>query len=116
MNTCKENNQKNLDEAIANAANASKAICIINSHFAQHGIPMLVMSNVHKLMGEKGKKYLGINSDDLALLNAISMQEAVQIADLAVKIKQRGNYPYPPYQRDSQWRHPPGNVLGEPVG
>ena len=77
---------------------------------------MLVMSNVHKLMGEKGKKYLGINSDDLALLNAISMQEAVQIAELAVKIKQRGNYPYPPYQRDSQWRHPPGNVLGEPVG
>ena len=88
--------KKNLDEAIANAANASKAICAINSHFAQHGIPMLVMSDVHKLMGEKGKKYLGINSDDLALLNAISMHEAVQIAELAVKIKQRGNYPYPP--------------------
>ena len=79
MNTCKENNQKNLDEAIANAANASKAICVINSHFAQLGIPMLVMSNVHKLMGEKGKKYLGINSDDLALLNAISMREALQV-------------------------------------
>lgn len=96
MNTCKENIQKNLDEAIANAVNACKAICTINSRFAQHGIPMLVMSGVHKLMGEKGNQFLGVNSGDLALLNAISMQEAVQIADLAVKIKQRGNYPYPP--------------------
>lgn len=96
MNTCKENIQKNLDEAIANAVNACKAICTINSRFAQHGIPMLVMSGVHKLMGEKGNQFLGVNRGDLALLSAISMQEAVQIADLAVKIKQRGNYPYPP--------------------
>lgn len=96
MNTCKENIQKNLDEAIANAVNACKAICTINSRFAQHGIPMLVIGESHSIMGEKGNRTLCIDRDDLALLNAISMQEAVQIADLAVKIKQRGNYPYPP--------------------
>lgn len=97
MNTCKENNlQKNLDEAIANAANACKVICAINTRFAQHGIPMLVIGESHSIMGEKGNRTLCIDRDDLALLNAISMRETMKIADLAVKIKQRGSYPYPP--------------------
>ena len=96
MNTCKENNPKNLDEAIANAANACKVICALNTRFAQHGIPMLVMSNAHKLLGEKGNQFLFLDSNDLAFLDTISMREAVQIAELAVKIRKRGNYPYPP--------------------
>ena len=96
MNTCKENNPKNLDEAIANAANACKVICALNTRFAQHGIPMLVMSNAHKLLGEKGYQFLFLDSNDLAFLDTISMREAVQIAELAVKIRKRGNYPYPP--------------------
>lgn len=96
MNTCKENIQKSLDKAIAKAGNACKAICVINSRFAWHGIPMLVMSNAHKLLGEKGYQFLFLDSNDLAFLDTISMREAVQIAELAVKIKQRGNYPYPP--------------------
>ena len=96
MNTCKEINPKNLDEAIANAANACKVICALNTRFAQHGIPMLVMSNAHKLLGEKGNQFLFLDSNDLAFLDTISMREAVQIAELAVKIRKRGNYPYPP--------------------
>ena len=97
MNTCKENNlQKNLDEAIAKSANACKVICAINTRFAQHGIPMLVIGENHSIMGEKGNRTLCIDRDDLALLNATSMREALQIADLAIKIKQRGNHPYPP--------------------
>ena len=96
MKTTKENTQKNLDEAIANAANASKVICAINSRFAQHCIPMLVVSDTHSITGEKGNRTFSIDRDDLALLNAISMREALKIADLAVKIKQRGSYPYPP--------------------
>lgn len=77
---------------------------------------MLVIGESHSIMGEKGNRTHCIDRDDLALLNAISMRETLKIADLAVKIKQRGNYPYPPYQRDSQWRHPQGNVLGESDG
>lgn len=66
MNTCKENNlQKNLDEAIANAANACKVICTINTRFAQHGIPMLVIGENHSIMGEKGNRTLCIDRDDL---------------------------------------------------
>lgn len=97
MKTTKDNTQKkSLDEAIANAANACKVICAINTRFAQHGFPMLVISESHNIMGEKGNRTLCIDRDDLALLNAISMREALQVADLAVKIKQRGNNPYPP--------------------
>ncbi len=97
MKTTKENTQKkSLDEAIANAANACKVICTINARFAQNGITMLVMGDTHCKIGEKGKRSLCIDRDDLALFNAISMREALQIADLAVKIKQRGNNPYPP--------------------
>ena len=97
MKTTKENTQKkSLDEAIANAANACKVICAINARFAQNGIPMLVMSDTHSMTGEKGNRTLCIDRDDLALLNATSMREALQIADLAIKIKQRGNHPYPP--------------------
>ena len=95
MKTTEKNNQKSLNEAIANAANACKVICTINTRFAQHGIPMLVIGESYSIMGEKGNRTLCIDRDDLAFLNAISMQEAVQIAELAVKIKQRGNYPYP---------------------
>lgn len=104
--------KKNLDEAIANAANASKAICAINSHFAQHGIPMLVMSDVHKLMGEKGKKYLGINSDDLAHQYARSSANC----RTGRQNQTAWELSLPPYQRDSQWRHPQGNVLGKSAG
>ena len=96
MKTTKENTQKSLDETIANATNACKVICTVNTRFAQHGIPMLVMGDTHSIMGEKGNRTLCIDRDDLALLDAISMREAVQIADLAVKIQQRGNRPYPP--------------------
>ncbi len=97
MKTTKENTQKkSLDEAIANAANACKVICAINARFASYGIPMLVMSDSHGIMGEKCCRTLCIDHDDLALLNAVSMREALQVGDLAVKIKQRGNYPYPP--------------------
>ena len=96
MKTTKENTQKSLDEAIANATNACKVICTINTRFAQHGIPMLVMSDTRRMIREKGNRTLCIDRDDLALLNAIAMREAVQIADLAVRIKQRGNEPYPP--------------------
>lgn len=96
MKTTKENTQKSLDEAIANAANACKVICAINTRFTQQGIPMLVMGESHRMVGEKGNRTLCIDCDDLVHLNAISMREALKIADLAVKIKQRGNYPYPP--------------------
>ena len=97
MKTTKENTQKkSLDETIANAANACKVICALNTRFAQHGLPMLVMGESHSMMGEKGNRTLCIDRDDLALLNATSMREAVQIADLAVKIKQRGSQPDTP--------------------
>ena len=96
MKTTKENNKISLDETIANAAHACKVTCVINSRFAQQGIPMLVMGDSHGVMGEKGNRTLCIDRDDLALLNAVSMREAVQIADLAVRILQRGSYPYPP--------------------
>ena len=97
MKTTKENTtQKSLDEAIENVANASKVICAINSRFAQCGLPLLVMSDTHGKTGEQGNRILHIDCNDLALLNAVSMREALQIADLVVKIQQRGNYPYPP--------------------
>ena len=96
MKTTKENTQLSLDEAIANAAHACKVICAINSHFAQQGLPMLVVGDNHGVMGEKVCRMLCIDRNDLALLNAVNMREAMQIADLAVKIHQRGSYPYPP--------------------
>ena len=39
---------------------------------------------------------LGINREDLAILDTFSMSEAVRLCKLAVKIQKRGNYPYPP--------------------
>ena len=91
-----KNTQKMLDEAIANAANACKVICAINTRFVRHGIPLIAMGNAHGMVGEKGHLTLCIVRDDIAILNVVSMREALQIADLTVKIKQRGNYPYPP--------------------
>ncbi len=97
MKTNKKNTQKvSLDEAIANATNACKVICVINARFAQQGIPLLVMGDTHSMIGEKGNRSLCIDRDDLALFNAISMREALKIADLAVKIKQRGSQPDTP--------------------
>ena len=96
MKTTKENIQKCLDQAIANAANACKVICVINARFAQHGLPVLVTGESHKMMRLNGNCTFCINRDDVAILNTIGIHEASQIADLAVKIHQRGNYPYPP--------------------
>ena len=97
MKTNKKNTQKvSLDEAIANASNACKVICVINARFAQQGIPLLVMGDTHSMIGEKGNRSLCIDRDDLALFNAISMREALKIADLAVKTKQRGSQPDTP--------------------
>ena len=99
MKMIKENTRKSLDEAIANAANACKVICVINSRFAQQGLPMLVVGDSHRQSSRRKPQAFEpfcIDRDDLAILDAISMSEAVKIADLAIKIKQRGNYPYPP--------------------
>lgn len=96
MKTAKENIQISLDEAIENADHACKVICAINSRFVQQGLPMLVMGDSHGVVGEKDRRNLCLDRDDISLLNAVSMREAVRIAELAVKIRQRGNYPYPP--------------------
>jgi hypothetical protein len=88
-----ETKSKNsLVEAIENAANACKVICAVNTRFAQHGIPLLVAGDSHKMLDNA----LGIDHNDLALLDAVSMREAMQVAELAVKIRQRGSHPYPP--------------------
>ncbi|MCR5065591.1 MAG: hypothetical protein K6A67_07430 [Bacteroidales bacterium] len=92
-----EHNTKSLllnviDEAIEHAHNASRIICDINYRFAQHGLPMLVVSDSHKMVGNA----LGINREEMAVLDTFSMKEAVQLAKLAIKIKQSGNNPYPP--------------------
>ena len=81
-----------LDEAIENAPNACRIICDINYRLAQRGLPVLVVSDSHKMLGNA----LGINREDLSVLNTFSMREAVQLTKLAVKIQKRGNYPYPP--------------------
>lgn len=81
-----------LDEAIENAPNASRIICDINYRFAQHGLPLLVVSSTHKMVGNA----LGISREEMAVIDTLTMSEAVQLTKLAVKIKQRGNYPYPP--------------------
>lgn len=96
MKTTKENNKISLDEAIENAAHACKVICAINSRFAQQGLPMLVVGDSRGVVGEKDRRNFSLDRDDLALLNAVTMREAMRIAELAVKIQQRGNYPYPP--------------------
>ena len=92
-----ENNTKNqflnvLDEAIENAPSACSIICDINYRLAQHGLPLLVVSDSHKMVGNA----LGISREVMSVLDTFSMSEAVQLTKLAVKIKQRGNYPYPP--------------------
>ena len=92
-----EHNTKSLllnviDEAIENAPNASRIICDINYRFAQHGLPLLVVSSTHKMFGNA----LGISREEMAVLDTLTMSEAVQLTKLALKIKPRGNYPYPP--------------------
>lgn len=96
MKTTKENNKISLDEAIENAAHACKVICAINSRFAQQGFPMLVVGDSRGVVGEKDRRNFSLDRDDLAFLNAVTMREAMRIAELAVKIRQRGNNPYPP--------------------
>ena len=96
MKTTKENNKISLDEVIENAAHACKVICAINSRFVQQDLPMLVVGDSRGVVGEKDRRNLCLDRDDISLLNAVTMREAMRIAELAVKIRQRGNYPYPP--------------------
>ena len=96
-----------LDEAIENAPNASRIICDINYRFAQHGLSLLVLSDTHKMVGWRACEHpkaktntvsnaLGISREEMAVLDTLTISEAVQLTKLALKIKQRGNYPYPP--------------------
>jgi len=91
-----ENNTKSLllnvlDEAIKNAPKACRIICDINYRLARHGLPLLVLSDSHKMLDNA----IGISREDMAVLDTFSMNEAIQLTKLAVKIQQRGNYPYP---------------------
>jgi len=81
-----------LDEAIANTPNACKIMCDINYRLAQHDLPLLALSDSHKMLGNA----LGISREDMSILDTFSMGEAVQLTKLAVKIQKRGNWPYPP--------------------
>lgn len=92
-----ENNTKSLllnvlDEAIENSPQACRIICDINYRLAQHGLPLLVLSESHKKIGSA----LGISREEMDILDTFSMAEAIQLTKLAVKIQQRGNHPYPP--------------------
>ena len=92
-----ENNTKSLllnvlDEAIENAPKACRIICDINYRLSQHGLPLLVLSDSHKMLDNA----IGISREEMAVLDTFSMNEAIQLTKLAVKIHQRGNYPYPP--------------------
>ena len=92
-----EHNTKSLllnviEEAIENAPNASRIICDINYRFAQHGLPLLVVSSTHKMFGNA----LGISREEMAVIDTLTMSEAVRLTKLAIKIQQRGNHPYPP--------------------
>ena len=81
-----------LDEAIENTPHACSIICDINYRLTQHGLLPLVVSSSHKMMPGA----LGINREDLAILDTFTMSEIVRLCKLAVKIQKRGNYPYPP--------------------
>lgn len=107
-----ENNTKSLllnvlDEVIENAPKACRIICDINYRLSQHGLPLLVLSDSHKMLDNA----IGISREEMAVLDTFSMNEAIQLTKLAVKIHQRGwracehhvvksntvsNYPYPP--------------------
>ena len=91
-NETKNQNLNVLDEAIENTPHACSIICDINYRLTQHGLLPLVVSSSHKMMPGA----LGINREDLAILDTFSMSEAVRLCKLAVKIQKRGNYPYPP--------------------
>lgn len=91
-----KNLQNCIDEAIVNDPKACSIVCDINYHLARHGMPLLAVSSSHKVMGEKGNLTIGIDRDEFTLLGTFSTDEAIRLTELAAKIHQRGNYPYPP--------------------
>ena len=91
-----KNLQNCIDEAIVNDPKACSIVCDINYRLARHGMPLLAVSSSHKVIGEKGNLTIGIDRDEFALLGTYSTDEAIRLTELAAKIHQRGNYPYPP--------------------
>ena len=91
-----ENAPKTLDEKIANAAQACQVMCAINHRFLKRGLPMLVLSDTHITPDDNNGRALCINEEEFAFLGTLSLREATRLAELTIKIRLRGNYPYPP--------------------